>query len=63
MENEIDILVARLEAIIKNEVRLNPTPTTAYDEPSMADVVRKICHRLLEASNADGNGGCDLCRS
>lgn len=35
---------------------------SADDSPA-ADTARDICHKLLEATNADGLSGCRLCRS
>lgn len=49
-----------LETLSKQSVRHDHEMLTETDTESLA---RSMCHDLLDAADANGNGGCLLCRS
>ena len=46
-----------------NGLPLEPNGDPAWDSSPAADLTREWCRKLLEASSADGHGGCPLCTS
>lgn len=59
-EQALKVLVEHLEKVRREQAFPRPGPN---DERSpAADEARDWCHKLLNAADAEGLGGCDLCQ-
>jgi len=50
------------EWLKSNSLLVDPDRDFWAEDPAV-DAARAYCHRLLDAANADGLGGCQLCCS
>lgn len=65
LRQRIEAAAADLTALVDQAARQYTGPRAIYTrEPKeVTDLVRDICGDLLEAAEANGMSGCDLCQS
>lgn len=61
--NDIDELVNQVCECLRSDVRRYDIDNWKSGEHPTTKIAREICHKLLNAAEANSLGGCQLCQS